>query len=108
MVANLTSIIRIPILILSVSVLLCACEDNAPEIIEPEQFAELYVDMVMTTIDSMRADSTNIQKRILAEHDVSQAEFEDTMAHYYNHPMLWLDVFTKVNDKLEKRIRPEK
>lgn len=87
---------------------ICTCDDNGSDIIEPEQFAEIYVEMVMTSIDSTTVDSTNVRKRILAEYDVSQQEFQNTMEYYYKKPMLWLDVFTEVNDKLEHRLRSEK
>lgn len=86
----------------------CACVDRDAEIIEPERFAEIYVEMLLTAIDSTAADSSQFKGRILAEHEVSQKEFEDTMEHYDNNPMLWLDVFTEVNAKLEERLDTEK
>lgn len=108
MVAKLISDNLIPILFLSSLFLFSTCHKKTNEPIEPEQFANIYVELVNVALDSTLADSTRQKETVLSKFDISEQKFRETIEYYHSHPQLWLDVFTKVEEKLEEKKQTKK
>jgi len=107
-VAKLISKNLIPILFLSVYFWLNGCDRKTGEPIAPEQFATIYVELVTVALDSTRVDSTSKKEAVLSKLDISDQKFQETVNYYHNHPKLWLEVFTDVEEKLEAKNQTKK
>ena len=87
----------------------CAKKPAAP--MSPERFAELYTAVLMATVeaseDSAAADSVAIMQQVLAEHGVTQREFDEAVAYFQSQPQLWREVFEAVVARL-KEIKSER
>ncbi len=80
-----------------------ACSNESKlEIIEPELFAKVYIEMVLVSLDSTEGDSLQNLNLALDKYNVTRDKFEATSTYFESRPEIWLEVFTKIEEELKE------
>lgn len=89
--------------VFSIVVIWAGCS-NKPEgsQIKPDLFAKIYTDLLLTPIDTTASDSLQKLQKVLKQHDVSWKEYQESMDYFRAEPQRWLEVFSKVVERLEE------
>ena len=77
------------------------CGDNRQNVLAPDEFATIYAELLLQSLNPSPSDSTNAFQSILRKHQVTQEKFELTLKHYQEDPELWLALFDDVVKRLE-------
>ncbi|MFQ5750364.1 MAG: DUF4296 domain-containing protein [bacterium] len=89
-------------LIFLMGILPCCTNQPKQKVLEPEQFAQIYTEMILLSVNQSEPDSMESLQIVLDKNNVSREEFEASMTYFNSQPELWLAVFTKVEEKLKK------
>lgn len=105
---QLTNLLSYPLYslmaLLNIFILFPGCsEEPVPKHLEPELFAKIYSEAILESQNSAKEDSLAHLTEALDKFKVTRKEFEASIDYYKNNPVLWLEVFDKVVEDLEKK-----
>lgn len=88
-------------LAISLLLILSACDKGPP--IPEEKFIKVYVDLLVvqdtTTAEAFSLDS--IKTLVLAKHNISLKQYDETINYYNSRPERWVDFFDSTTAYVE-------
>ncbi|MFQ5705883.1 MAG: hypothetical protein ACE5HO_00415 [bacterium] len=93
---------RLQIALIAIMLLLSCSRQKPEDILDLDQFTDLYIQLVLQSQYHSAADSLEAQKRILKQFNVTPEELENTIQYLDANPELWLQVFQKASDEFEQ------
>lgn len=95
-------------IILILSFFYACSKKQKPDFLQPKEFADVYIEFLLSTTKDVTVDSLAQTKKILSRHNITIKEYNETIEYYQNHPELWLKTLKIVVQKLEHQTKSTK
>lgn len=90
----------------------CSKQESTNNVIPPEQFEKIYVELLDSTAVSKESESdttlTPVAERILKRNNVTEAEFRATVQFYNADTKRWKEFYENVTRVYTERRTPKK